>query len=225
MNQGYSPDSLAFQGLYSGVEGLAAWLDQEDEPNLHIAGKGYSKGSIVTRGSDAVRGLRANSSVILPFAPFLKDGFSWEWKLLERAEPVFQTVASGSRRSGEEGPPGPSERLLALAEALPCCHQEGVQRIIAAHTTGWWAKHHLDTRTDLAEQRPVLLSEPANHFLVLRAPGVGDYVRLRRKSDFDFLCSPSGPTVLGFGFETEIEAWIFCRAAQIPLPALFERCQ
>ena len=171
-------------------------FEREGEERRTPSGKGYSKGSVPERGAAAVSGIRASPSASVPFAPFLREGFTWKWKLIENAGFGFDLSSQFTASSSEDSPPGPSEHFLSLAAAIPCCHQEAIQRIIESHTQGRWAAHHLHTRTSVAGDCPIYLSKPAQHFLILRAPGVGDYVRLHRQADFDFLCSPPGASVL-----------------------------
>lgn len=141
------------------------------------------------------------------------------WKCMEEGGPPFEGEAFGSIEDG----PGPIPALLEeQAIAGEWSQKEALQRVHCAYSSGFWGRASLETFTD-----QVFLETPsaAQHFIVLRACGLGGFVRFASQSHFNrFRDQVFAGGFVSQGFTTFKELEVYCRGARIAVPPLFEPC-
>eukprot|EP00438_Fugacium_kawagutii_P005971 Skav202222 [mRNA] locus=scaffold2694:32189:41526:+ [translate_table: standard] len=134
---------------------------------------GYPKGSPLDRARAAL------GPPETPFPGTLDLTREQNWRLVVAEEPARWPC---DLRTAEEGPPVDLPPAIAeLASFVSWDRAEGLESLSDAFQVGFWAR--INCRTHTYYRGPRVLSEPAFQFIVLRAPGVGKAVRLRR-----FLC-------------------------------------
>ena len=142
------------------------------------------------------------------------------WKLEEEAGLEFSGPAFGSVEEG----PGP---LPDLCEEqcifVSLNHREALQRVHLAYSAGFWARVSLETFTD--QVTPLSFPDTAAHFIVLRACGIGGYVRFASREHFNRLRDQIfAGGLVAVGFESFAELDVFCQGARITVPPLFVPC-
>lgn len=198
---------------------LAGWIEEQlsaragaQGPPVAAVSTPYSRGSAIERGRAAL----AIPAGPFPGIPALVLEQRWVLVTPERPLPVPPWA-----RSAELPPPLPEDLLTSL-DLVAADRAAALDSLETAFQSGFFAGVNLRTYTPY--RGPRIISEPPFQYVVLRAPGVGAYVRLRRSSDFDFVCRVSSWESIGVGFRTYQELEAFCRGATVPLPPLFERC-
>ena len=198
--------------LIQKLERLEVWQAEVERSNqASSSAKGYSRGDPKARAS------AAGSAVSLPAFPAISQ-IARLWTCTKDAGPAF--IGEGWRTVPEG--PGPVPPLVEDQAAFVCHDErEGLQRVHLSYSAGFWARVSLETYTD--QVSPAVISEPAKHFIVLRACGLGGAVRFASAEHFDHFRNQifSGGCVF-HGFATETELEVFCQGARIAVPALYQ---
>lgn len=172
------------------------------------------------RGSPQDRARAALGPPQVPFPGIPDLVVEQRWRLITPAGPEPSPTVL---RNSQDGPPIElPQEIIDSAAQVSWNQAAGLDLLESAFQTGFFARLHCRTYT--LYRGPRLLSEPSFHFIVLRAPGVGSAVRLRRASDFDFVAPVSSVESVAVGFRALREAEAFCLGAAVALPPLFERC-
>eukprot|EP00438_Fugacium_kawagutii_P013676 Skav213149 [mRNA] locus=scaffold107:614880:617192:- [translate_table: standard] len=202
-------DLRHFGGLFSD---LADWIEalprapvqQVLRPGERVGASGYRRGSALDRAQAAL----GPPSTPFPAIPDLVDEQKWV-----QIAPEGLTRLPVLHHTGLEGSPEVPDFVQALAQNLIFLdHTTALNLIEAAFQSGYWARLNCKTHTQYIGPR--LLSEPPVEYVVLRAPGVGRPVRLRRSSDLDFICPAHSVDCVAVGFSTVQEVEAFCLGAQ-----------
>lgn len=201
-----------FRDLIAKLEQLEAWRLQV-EFSAEPSSGGYS------RGDPKARAKAAGPSVAKPCFPAISQ-ISQLWTLdkepgLPYTGPPFQGVDSG---------PGPIPALVA-DQASFCSRdeREGINRVCLAFSAGFWGRVALETFTE--QISPPIISSPPEHFIVLRACGLGGPVRFGSAAHFQrFRDQTFKEGLLHYGFCTETEIEVFCQGARITVPGVFKPC-
>ena len=103
--------------------------------------------------------------------------------------------------------------------------KEALQHVHVTYSAGFWGRASLETFSDQPDQ-PFLETPPvAQHFIVLRACGLGGFVRFASKSHLSRFCDQVFARGLVFqGFNTFKELEVYCKGARIAVPPLYESC-
>ena len=208
--------SAEVRSLIERLQVLEVWINQQEAaPPVPPSSLGYRQGSAVDRGT-AIASQVGSALPVFPGLPSVAPLF----KCLKAEGPVIDQPQLALR--GAETGPGPVPAWIEDQADFICWDQaEGLQRVHLAYSAGFWARVGLDTCTAV---QPIALKSETRHFVILRAPGVGGFVRFASAEDFlHFEASISGRCE-GFSCETEAELSIFCFGAQIRLPPLFTKC-
>ena len=142
------------------------------------------------------------------------------WKLEKEGGPEFSGVPFMSLETG----PGPLPAICEdQCDFISWDHREALQRAHLAYSAGFWARVSLETFSDQAT--PLAFPETASDFIVLRACGLGGYVRFSSREHFERLRNQVfAGGFLAFGFSTFSELDVFCQGARISVPPLFVPC-
>lgn len=200
--------------LISKLECLQTWQAQlESGVSSLPTCSGY------TRGDPKARALAAGSGKPKNLFPAIPP-IAQLWKLVKEEGSPFLGNAAIEVESG----PGPVPALVEDQASFICLDQkEALQRVHLSYSAGFWARVAVETFVSQISSRG--LSEPAKHFIVLRAPGLGGYIRLAHQDHFDRLKDQvGGEGLLCHSFATETELEVFCQGAKISVPPLFEPC-
>eukprot|EP00435_Cladocopium_sp_Y103_P064646 s2135_g26.t1 len=162
-----------------------------------------------TRGDPIAR---AKAAAVRPAAPAFPaiPPLARLWKLVKEEGPPY----IGDQSVQAEAGPGPVPALCEDQAVFVCWDQaKAVQRIHLAFSAGFWARVALETSTDPLYAREV--SEPSSHFIVLRACGLGGFVRFASREHFDrFRDQVFAGGFLCHSFVTETELEVFCQGAK-----------
>ena len=200
------------------LKDLEEWLLAREEQSSSSQPKGSRTGGIASRG-------KAVFQATPPAFQFPGiSQLSWGWKLVKEAGPDFkETFPDLCVRGLEEGPGSIPTWLEDQADFICSDPREAIQRLHVAYSSGFFARIALDTFTE--HTWAVKLSEPAEHFVVLRAVGLGGHLRFASKEDFERLRDRTGAVgLVAQGFASETEVSVFCIGARVTLPALIARC-
>ena len=204
--------SSEIRQLISRLEQLEVW-QREVESTASSSAGGY------TRGDPRARAKAARP--IVPKAKFPAiPQIARNFELVKAAGPDF----IGKPFPGVEEGPGPIPKLVEDQASFVCADlREAIQRVHLCYSAGHWARSSLETYTE--PLNAPILSSPAVHYIVLRACGLGDFVRFASADHFEkFKRQASSDVSLYFGFETETELEVFCQGARIAVPALWGPC-
>ena len=160
--------------LISKLESLQTWQAQlESSASSQPTPGGY------TRGDPKARALAAGSGK--PKNPFPAiPPIAQVWKLVKEEGSPF----IGNTSIEVEQGPGSVPALVEDQASFICVDQrEALQRVHICYSAGFWARVALETF--VSQISPRGLSEPAKHFIVLRALGLGGYIRLSDRDHFD----------------------------------------
>ena len=186
--------------------------------SLHFSASWLSEGAPADRAKVA---LPSQSSVAkFPAIAPISVGF----ELVKEEGKGFKEVYGEVPYRGLEDGPGPVPEFLE-DQASFCGRtlEIGVQRVHIAFAAGFWARIALETCTP--QTFSIRLSEPACHFIVLRAQGLGGHIQFASENDFDcFKDRVRTGDLVAQGFATETEISVFCYAARIALPPIFKQC-
>lgn len=204
------------RGLISQLEQLEAYQRQlESSQTAQPSEQGYRRGDPRAR---AVAAGPIRPVTVFPAIPPIAR----LWKVVEEAGPDF----IGRPFSSVEDGPGPVPRLVEdQSDFISGDHREDLQRVHLAYSAGFWARVAVETFTS-----PAYLSDPglsACHYIVLRACGLGGYVRFGSEVHFEVFRDQivgSGGGLIAYGFETLTELEVFCQGARLAVPPLFEPC-
>ena len=194
------------------LEQVERWLNQQEStasaPGPHT---GYRRGG----PSDRARavGPLSRPRDVFPAIPLIAN----LWKVVEPAGPDF----IGEPFSGIESGPGPVPAICRdVSDFVSSDEREGLQRVDIAYSAGFWARAALETFTPITY--PIAVSDPPTHYIVLRASGLGGFVRFASKNHFDrFLAQSSSEDLIAHGFASEAEIQVFCQGAKIAVPARY----
>ena len=204
--------STEIRQFISRLEQLEAW-QRESESRASTSSGGYTRGDPQSHARAA--------GPIVPKATFPAiPQVSRNFEFIKAAGPDF----IGLPFPGVEDGPGPVPNLVQEQSHFICLDQrKALQRVHLCYSAGHWARVSLETYTQSLNSP--ILSEPATHYIVLRACGLGDFVRFASADHFERSKSVTFSEVsLYFGFETETELEVFCQGARIAVPALWKTC-
>ena len=209
-----SPFTAAeLQDLISKLHRLEQWQREREQSPQSQPSQGYTRGDPKARA--------AASGALVPRLTFPAiPQIAALWKLEEAEVPAF----SGEQfRSLDQGP-GPLPKICEdQCVFVSWDEREALQRLNVAYSVGFWARVSLETFTD--QVTPLEFPELASHFVVLRACGLGGYVRFACRDHFDRLRDQIfAGGFLAFGFGTFAEVDVFCQGARIAVPPLFVPC-
>ena len=201
------------------LEALEKWVSDR-EPSSSASqekGKGFRKGGVADRGRAASQSIPVSP---FPAIPPIAAG----WRLVKEAGQSFRSVYGPVPYRGLEDGPGPlPDWVRDQSDFVSQDSRAAEKRISLAFSAGFWARIAIETNTD--NLHPLVISEPATHIVVLRASGLGGYVRFSSWGDFEAFREKVPETELvAHGFATETELSIFCFSTRIAVPALFTRC-
>lgn len=202
------------------LEKLEKWLAEREASNTasQASGSGYRRGGVADRGRVVLQQAQASAFPAIPPVAF-------GWKLVKEAGPSFQSVYGNIPYRGLEDGPGPvPDWVKDQADFVDWDRRTAEQRISLAFSAGFWARIALETFTD--NLHPLVISEPPTNFIVLRAAGLGGYVRFGSSKDYDaFKARVPDTELIAQAFATEAELSIFCYSARIAAPALYTQCR
>ena len=211
--------SQEIRAVISNLEKLEKWVAERETSSTagQSSGSGYRRGGVADRGRVITQQVQAPTFPAIPPVAF-------GWKLVKEAGPPFQTVYGNVPYRGLEDGPGPvPEWVRDQADFVDWNRRTAEQRISLAFSAGFWARIALETHTD--NLHPLVISEPPTNFIVLRAAGLGGYVRFGSAKDFDaFKARVPDTELIAQAFATETELSVFCYSARIALPALYTQC-
>ena len=198
--------------LITKLERLETWQKQA-EASAGSSSRGY------TRGDPKARAKAAGPVLSKPVFPAIPQ-IAFRFTLVKEAGPEF----IGAPFPGVEEGPGPLPALLQdQAIFLDCDEREALQRVHLSFAAGFWARASLETHCHTFT--PPVVSTPSKHTIVLRACGLGGFVRFAavdHVQKFSDLCFSEVSLYHSFATETELE--IYCQGARIAVPALWEPC-
>ena len=209
-----SPFSAAeLQDLIAKLSRLEQW-----QRDLELQGRSQAS-SAYTRGDPKARARAAGpvgSKRGFPAIPQIAA----LWKLEKEGGPEFSGTPFTSLDTG----PGPLPAICEdQCDFISWDHREALQRAHLAYSAGFWARVSLETFSDQAT--PLAFPETASDFIVLRACGLGGYVRFASRDHFERLRGQVfAGGFLAFGFSTFSELDVFCQGARIGVPPLFVPC-
>eukprot|EP00435_Cladocopium_sp_Y103_P009652 s39_g2.t1 len=191
--------------LVSKLGRLQEWQAQlESGAVSQPSSSGYTRGDPKARAQSA--GIRT-PSLSFPGIPQIAK----LWKLVKEEGPAVFGCTTVRAEVG----PGPVPLLVEDQASFVCWDQkEALQRIHLAFAAGFWARVALETFTDQVLPREDL--EEATHFIVLRACGLGGFVRFASRDHFDrFRDQVFAGGFLCHSFITETELEVFCQGAKL----------
>ena len=147
---------------------------QQEERTAQEPERGYRRGGPRERAAavGAIGLRRVTFPAIQPLASL--------FELVREGGPDFIGQPFGNSELG----PGPVPQLvLDQADFISWDTRDALQRIDLAYSSGFYARTALETFTSFGGQ--LIGSEPAAHFVVLRACGLGSAVRFSSRADFD----------------------------------------
>lgn len=191
---------------------------QAPAPSQSSRGSARHRGLVALGLDPSVPASEVPSSTVFPGIPDLAS--LWTFVKPAGPPPAFDF----SRRNSLEGPPGLPDQVFELIESVSWAQEAALHRVQEAFNAGFWGRLLL---SGIRQTGPVVCSEPAKHFVVLRAAGLGGYVRFASAEDFNLLvaASFSSDSLVASGFATEAEVQVYCFGASIALPPLDKRCQ
>ena len=200
--------------LIAKLERLEKWhQDLEGPPSGQPPAKGYTRGDPKTRA--AACGPLSEKPGFPAIPPVARL-----WKCVKEEGAA---VAASEFGSIEEGPGPVPDHLQRQADFVSWDSADGLRRITLAFSAGFWARGAIETFSNQFSQPEI--SSPAQHFVVLRACGLGGYVRFASLDHFArFRDQIFSSGWLYYCFATEIELCAFCEGAKIAVPPLFEPC-
>lgn len=208
--------SAEIRGLISQLEQIEAYQrHSEQTQSSQPSEQGYRRGDPRAR---AVAAGPLRPLTVFPAIPPIAQ----LWKVVEEAGPDFV----GRPFSSIEEGPGPVPRLVEdQSEFVSGNSTEALQRVHIAFTSGFWARAAIETFT-----APAFVSDPSqpfSHYIVLRACGLGGYVRFASEVHFELFrdqITAFRSGLVAYGFDTLTELEVFCQGARLAVPPLFEPC-
>ena len=209
---------LASSEILSAIEVLQGLeqilLEQERQAASAQQSRGYRRGDPKARAAAAGP---IGSVTTFPAHPIIAE----RWKVVEEEGLAF--VGDSSIRV-EDGP-GPLPALLRdQADSISRDQKDGLNRADLAFSAGFWARVGVEvfSSQSIAEN----LTFPSRHFIVLRACGLGGFVRFETEEHFQCFLGQTANRggLIACGFQTLTELEIFCQGSKIAVPAKFEPC-
>ena len=153
------------RSLITRLTDLEAWVASRESSAPSGVQQGYRQGGVADRGRVVPQSQK--QVTVFPGIPQLAFG----WKLEKEAVPDFKEAFGDLPARCLEGPGPVPNWLEDQADFISWDPKEATQRLHLAYSSGFFARIALDTFTEFSGG--VKVSEPAEHFVVLRATGLG----------------------------------------------------